>query len=634
MRRAGPDSLKKFLKTQRSIRRTVLFLDRLSESWFRKIRISQRLLITFILLTLVPLCIVGLVSINLSTMALQENISNYLFQILTQVTYNFTAELNKLEALSMEFMTSDQMRDFDNSIRNQSNPNKLAALGRLEQLFQSKVSGSRDFGSIAFYPLNFPMVARTDILINAANQDKSGIFQRVMASTGYPIWIYMKNKETDLGLETNRDVQPTLKIGVPVLFRKISSMYDGNPLGVLHIAPRREVLRKICSEVEIGKKGQIILCDAGNRIITCNEGNLIGSYLYPELSGKLNQSFAEKGSFFTEIHQTKMLVCYSVIPDYNWKVVSIVPFKNLSARIREIGVYVMMMMGICILISLIISYLVTRSVSLPINQINKSFEYLGRGDFTRKLELRYQDELTDLASGFNKMTEDMRHLISEVYLIKIEKLNSDFKALQAQINPHFLYNTLESINSLALIKKEWEIAEMVRGLAAVFRYITKNDGASIILKDEIEHVRLYILLQAVRYEGRITMEYQVPEELLQAMVLKFMLQPLVENAIIHGLEKANRKGIIRINVQEKDGQLLIMVSDNGLGMDENQLREIRSKLEGKQEDRMDSVQGNASIGLLNIQLRIKLQFGEGYGLSINSVNGNGTDVTIRIPLIT
>lgn len=613
---------------------TVLF-DMLSEALFRRIKINQRLFLTFIVLSIVPLCIIGLVSIQSSTKAMEENISSYSIQLLTQVSYNLENEIKKLEDLSMEIMSSQEMAAFDDSMRGKKETARLQALKQMESMFEDKLSGYNDIASIGFYPSGYDMLAKTEVLIDSSNSDRNSIFNRILDTNGRAVWIYMKNKESELGVDTDTEYSglASLRVQTPVLFRKMSSMNDAKVLGVLHIAPKKAILQKIVSDVDIGKDGKVVLLDSANRILTSMEDKLIGAAVYPEIDRQLKASSLKSGYFLVNLGNTGMLVCYNVLEGSGWKVLSMVPFKNLTAKIGRITVFIFMLMAICILIALIVSYMVTRSVCIPINQINETVEHLGKGDFSGKLDIKFNDEISSFSSGFNKMIDDMQNLINEVYITKIEKLDSDFKALQAQINPHFLYNTLESINALAIIKKDWEISEMVRGLASVFRYSTKNSSISVVLKDEIEHVRLYILLQALRYEDRIKIQFHIPDELLKAKVIKFMLQPLVENAIIHGIEKNAGKGLIRIEAESCGNDLCISVSDNGKGMERQRLEEIRARLCGKMEGESILNQVKESIGILNIHSRIRLHFGGISGVSIDSAPEEGCTVKITIPLI-
>jgi two-component system sensor histidine kinase YesM len=218
-----------------------------------------------------------------------------------------------------------------------------------------------------------------------------------------------------------------------------------------------------------------------------------------------------------------------------------------------------------------------------------------------------------------------------VYETRLKELDLKLKALQSQINPHFLYNTLESINCLAQIKNENEISEMIRDLARMFRY-TGSGGTDATLEDEVTHVKDYIFLQAFRYEDKFSMEYNIPDELLKVKAVKLMLQPLVENAIHHGIEKIPGKGHIRINANLDGRSVIIEVRDNGIGIEMEKLGEINKKLDSTLTDLSILDERQSSIGIYNIHLRIKLLCGAVYGIRLGSVSGGGTSVIIRLPV--
>jgi sensor histidine kinase YesM len=224
-----------------------------------------------------------------------------------------------------------------------------------------------------------------------------------------------------------------------------------------------------------------------------------------------------------------------------------------------------------------------------------------------------------------------RQIINPIeYEAKLKEKDSQFKALQSQINPHFLYNTLESINCLAVTKNESEIAEMIQGLARMFRY-TKIDSMHTTLENELQHVRDYIYLQALRYEDKFSIQYDIPDALLKEKVLKIMLQPLVENAIYHGMEKIQWKGVIKVWACKNSEVLQIGVSDNGTGIEPGKFEEINSMLSSPLSELLVFDDKRGSIGIFNIHLRIKLYFGPDYGISIASAVNEGTRITISLP---
>jgi two-component system sensor histidine kinase YesM len=225
------------------------------------------------------------------------------------------------------------------------------------------------------------------------------------------------------------------------------------------------------------------------------------------------------------------------------------------------------------------------------------------------------------------MIQKINHLVNQVYHADLQTKEAEFRALQAQINPHFLYNTLDSIHWLALTRGDETISKMVTALSKLFRYtLSRNDGL-ITIREEIEHVRNYITIQEFRFKDRFKVWIDVDERLLPCKIVKLVVQPLVENAIVHGIERLTDGGLIALRVYEHNETIYIDVSDNGPGADLNQMQELLER-------------GNQSglpargYGVQNVHQRIKLAFGNDYGLNYEQILNGGTRVTIKIPKLT
>jgi two-component system sensor histidine kinase YesM len=226
------------------------------------------------------------------------------------------------------------------------------------------------------------------------------------------------------------------------------------------------------------------------------------------------------------------------------------------------------------------------------------------------------------------MVQEIENLINQVYIEQREKREAELKILQAQIKPHFLYNTLDTIQWMAQDRDADDIVEIVGALTTLFR-ISLNKGNEIIkLEEEIQHIESYLLIQMARYEDKLTYEINVPKELLQYNVLKIILQPLIENAIYHGIKTKLGAGHIHVGASNEDNKLVLYVEDDGMGIPSKRLAEINHYLQ------MDQHEGQErGYGLFNVNERIKLTYGSSYGLKVDSVQGEGTRIEIRLPFI-
>lgn len=279
---------------------------------------------------------------------------------------------------------------------------------------------------------------------------------------------------------------------------------------------------------------------------------------------------------------------------------------------------------VCILITLIISLGSASMFTKRIKSLVRNMQDVENGRLETRTEVGADDEIGYLEQSFNTMCEKLEEYIKNVYVFEIKTKTAELKALQAQINPHFLFNTLESIRVTAQINGDVQAAKMIHILGEMFRWNIKMKGMFVDLKEEMDYVRSYIELQKLRYDNSLTVSTETESAALKLGVPKLLLQPLVENSISHGLSDMDSGGHIWIKAYIDSGSLVIKVTDNGKGIDENKVKEVTQGLSKDENDR---------IGLSNIHQRISILFGNNYGLSICSEFGKGTEMTVSIPAL-
>ena len=291
--------------------------------------------------------------------------------------------------------------------------------------------------------------------------------------------------------------------------------------------------------------------------------------------------------------------------------------------------------GILILMFVFIAFLLARYLTHPITELSTLMSRQLKKDRdsenSKSPYTERKDEIGILYNEYYNMLEENRNYIKNQYENRLILMDSQMKALEAQINAHFLYNTLEAINSIAEIEEVESISVMALALGDMFRYSIKTKGELVLLKDELTHVHNFVAIQLIRFEHAFQYEEQVPEELLERKVLKLILQPLVENALYHGLRHCSVGSRIVLCGQKQDKELILSVEDDGAGMEEETLRGLKASLAKKPEFQEFGKGKKNSIGLANIHSRIQLYYGEEYGIFIESEKGKGTKVTVRIP---
>ena len=289
--------------------------------------------------------------------------------------------------------------------------------------------------------------------------------------------------------------------------------------------------------------------------------------------------------------------------------------------------------GVCVLVTGIILcvylmqiYRFLRCLEAKVQEIARQSETIP--DLIRGVQVEQQ---------LNQVLDSYKSAIEREFVEQDVHRQAELNALQSQINPHFLYNTLDSIRGQALMEGVDEIADMTEALSTFFRYSISNTGVLVSVADELENAQNYLAIQQYRFGDRIGMQLEISAESLRGCGLpKMTLQPIIENAVYHGLETILRQGIIQITISSADSRLYVSVRDNGVGMEDDVLRALNQRLSCIPEIRQNEVQGqprHSGIALVNVSQRIKILFGEEYGLHIYSTRDIGTEVIVELPLL-
>lgn len=274
-----------------------------------------------------------------------------------------------------------------------------------------------------------------------------------------------------------------------------------------------------------------------------------------------------------------------------------------------------------------VSQKIVNGITEPIQNLCEVAEAAGSGDFQIRAQGKGLDELAVLNASFNQMMEEIGELVED---IRVEELNlraAELRVLQEQINPHFLYNTLDNIIWLAESNDTEQVVDMVSSLSNFFRTTLSKGREFITVKEEEEHIQSYLQIQQFRYRDILSYEIAIPEELYEYEVIKLTLQPLVENALYHGIKKKRGMGHITVTGEKYKDVLIFKVTDNGMGMEPERLEKVRRMLEGEELEEKES----GGFGLFNVNQRIQLHYGVEYGLKIQSTYQQGTEVWVRVP---
>lgn len=390
---------------------------------------------------------------------------------------------------------------------------------------------------------------------------------------------------------------------------------NNKTIGIILIDLNYSSIKNICDDVMPDNQGYIYLLSEDGQIVYHPHQQLIFNKVKKEDTSivlPINNDYIQKGDKIYVVLNSHR---------YKWKTVAVLD-ETIVYRNTIINTVIFAGLGlIFIIISLYISYIFSKWLTKPIRELSYKMKKVEKGDLSVRVDVESKDEIGDLGESFNVMTERLDMSLKRIIIEQEEKRNSELNALRAQINPHFLYNTLDSIIWMAECKQTEEVVEMTSALSKMLRASINRQNDNATLKLELQNAQNYLKIQKFRYSNKLDYEINVDKKLYNKKAVHLVLQPLVENSIYHGIKSKKDGGKISINAFEKDGLLYIQVIDDGVGMSEQY---AKSLLIYKRESEM-------GIGIYNVNRRIKLLYGDEYGLHIESEPQKGTTITIKIP---
>lgn len=409
--------------------------------------------------------------------------------------------------------------------------------------------------------------------------------------------------------------------------RRVLSMvrhiYDYNlqkDYGIIIVEINLDNLRSMMGTVSAQSGYKLLLVDGArnplfNYPITTNFEDVLEAY--PELME------ADNARIDGEVFREPSIIIGDAVKHTDWKLIAIHSKSEILDDIENLLGSLLISVGIFVLAGLILALFLAYWITRPMAEMSTAMGKVMDGNLEVNVPVRSRDELGLLAATFNDMLVQLRYFIKKAKEDEKQKAKMKYEVLQAQINPHFLYNTLDSIRWMASFHKIKTIENMVTAIIGLLKYNFSRRGDIVPLSEEIDSVRTYLQIQKFRYGDMFDVAYELPENLEELRTIKFILQPIVENSIFHGFEEADRQGLITLRVRTSGGDLFIEVEDNGIGMNEEQMQNLQKqqKTGGRYSE----------IGVRNIDERIKFFCGKDYGLEMSSEVGTGTKITIKLP---
>lgn len=408
--------------------------------------------------------------------------------------------------------------------------------------------------------------------------------------------------------------------------RAVVDTQSVSPLGIICINIDKNFLRETCRNIMTIPGERILVLDGQDRIVYDTLEDNIAKDI-SQIGLNLPDPAKSDNDKSVIINDEKHLIDTVDSRGYAFKLVRIIPEDKLFMGLVDMQERFMLLIMIFVFLSLLLSLSLTYGITRPMKKLISTMRVVEKGDLSIRFNVKHKDEIGLLGHSFNKMIWKVENLINAVYISQIRKKEAELDALQSQINPHFIYNTLESIRMMAELNDDAETSRMTFMLARLLRYSISTKKQKVTVKQEIDHLRNYLELQNMRYGDKFELAVDLADALYNVGIIKLIFQPVVENAIVHGLEGIQDKGIIRISGYHQDNRIIFTIEDNGKGIPPERLEELNRKIND-----FGPAEGNkGGIGLKNVNERIQLHYGDSYGLKIWSEPGKGTSVILEFP---
>ncbi|WP_407868974.1 sensor histidine kinase [Paenibacillus sp. P36] len=599
-----------------------MWIRSLKQLFPHHISIKSRLLIYFLSLVLIPSSIIAISLYHQSSSTISQNMTDSINRSMQMMELNVQETLEQIDDITTKIYTSDTLQGIlssDPSSDEIGIVNEMTQLSTLLDSYSFSNQGRTKF-TLNLFLMNRPvynLFPSIPHVYSVESVQNLGWYQAMSYKSRFKVLgLYQGTNESgnppQYSIRTAKQLYELDNFAVP---------YAGLITADVNIAD----FGKMMDSLKPSEHSEVyILNAAGEVMIGPRMDEVNQPFSVPELfSPSKSVQEPEFQSQITSFQGEQTLVASKLIPQLDWKLVTVSPLRDLNGKLLTFRNVMIVVILFSMVMAFILALFLSNNITNPIRKFIRAINTTDSELFNVSIEYKRNDEFLFLFQRFNKMIRQMKELVDQLYVTEVKKKKAELEALQAQINPHFLYNTLDSINWMALKKKVPEISLMVTSLSDFFR-LSLNKGRSMIqLQDEVNQVQAYLTIQQIRLSNKLTFEIDAPSHLLQLITVKLILQPLIENAIIHGFDASKGRGHLIIRVALEDDILTLRVSDNGSG-NQADVHKIQDLLASSGDE-------TASFGIRNVNTRIQQWFGQPYGLQYEANEEQGLTAIIRMP---
>jgi two-component system sensor histidine kinase YesM len=606
----------------------------------KNISLNKKLFLAIILLVIIPLTIATVI-INVKTNEfLREKTNAIVFETLKKTHFNIYEIIHGVDELSLKVMSDNNLQDllklYENGDIGEVSPplslNNLDTPERLLKIYYHYLNNSdfdEEVNKFGFATAILPYYKAMPF-INSISVSKNGniicqmgdilytedcsYFPAAKVIDGRGFWtpVYELNNRSAGGDAKN----------VISLIRMIKDLYNSDFLGMERISIEEKTLHDAYANINTWPDSQVYILNSEGSIISSTDKSMLNQSIEKDVYDNIKR-YGDEGYFKGSCNGESVWYFYYKLEHYDWTVLQKIPTDQLNVQLKAINLIIILSILFCLFFGILFSLLLRFWVIKPLVQLSTEMEKVKTGDFNVAVKALSHDEIGSVITQFNDMTQKVKTLIDEVYTSQIKEREAELGAMQAQINPHFLYNTLDNIRWTALEEGADKAGEQIEILSNLFRHIL-NEGREITtIGEEIKHLQYYVSIQKFRFKENLQVYFDIDENLKKYQTMKLILQPLVENSIEHGFQKKLGQGIIYVRIEKIDDIIKVTVRDNGIGNDEKLINDFLRN--PKEESKV--------FALKNIKERIQLRYGDEYGLKFYSKIHEYTIVEVTFPAI-
>lgn len=587
-----------------------------SPKWYGSLNLQNRLFFSYVCLILISLILFGMIYYKVAADSILKTAEKNVLNTTVKNLELVEKQLEDIEERAEWVEEEDDIKDTLKKIGNAKEAEVLALDSKVSSILDKYFYGENIVSAYLITP-SYVLGSNSQVRVPISQFYQSQIYQRITEQDVKDMWFPTYFAQQEYQLDWQVEQSAVLTYSYLLQFTMNSSKGNQKKLeSLLLVNLKTDFFRKIFEKTNNDSESDYCVSDQSGKIIIHRDRKKEGTIeQLPWLEQTANYG---KGTMMTNYQGQKTVVGYAVSKRRGWVAACVYPVSLLLENVVKMQYVTYGITGLLLALALLAAMFFAQRITQPIESLKSAMKKAEAGDFSVRIPVTGNDEIQYLVSQYNEMGEKIEKLIEENYKSEIRNKESEIMALNLQLNPHFLYNTLNVINLMALEEGELEISKMVISVSDMMQYTFRNQRELVHLEEELRWLKNYTYIMQQRFEGKFEVIYEIAESISEYLVPKLLFEPLVENAIIHGFKTMDSGGLLKISCELKGGKMQLKVLDNGQGISKERLRAV---LDGSAE----------RIGVLNVKKRLTLIYGQEAEFDIQTEPNKGCLICIAIP---